>query len=500
MSQSGQSSRERPLTDKVRSSLVLKLNLRMAWALLAGFVAMDLLLGLLLAGMALWRVEAGAQRLLQENSIPWVVGKKEKTAQVLDYSLRTDAVPGPEAAGGPEENIPGLVIPNFLTGFWPLGDRGVYRRIATPGLLAPVSLPERLAQTHYHLSLYHRDAGISIVYPLGAEAGSILRLLAALLVLQLCYVVASLGKNTRRLRRTLRPLADLAHAARDLQQSVSSLQAGEGAGSLQHLAGALSHIDAGQLDRRIAVDETQQELQALAQAINAMLSRIQESYQGQIRFVSDASHELRTPISVIQGYARLLNRWGKDDAQVAQEAIDAIQSEAEGMQSLVEQLLFLARGDSDTMPLHPEAFALGELAEEVMRDARLIDSQHPFRADLAAEVVITADRQLLKQALRILLDNSIKYTPPGEEISLKVSAASGQAIIQVQDNGIGIPPADVPYIFDRFYRSDESRTRQTGGVGLGLAIAQWIIRRHQGQLEVLSRPNIGTRTTITLPR
>jgi signal transduction histidine kinase len=492
MSASPRFPEERPLADKVRSSLVLKLNLRMAWSLMAGFLALDLLLGLMLLGMALWRVEDGARRILEDSSFAMVAGKKEQAAEVLGYSFRTKAL----------ENDTGLVLPDFLQRRLPLGMRESRRWISAPKLLAPATLNERLNKTFYCTSLLYEDKAILITYPLGPEIMSLLRLLAILLAAQLLYVISSLGKNTRALRKTLKPLAEMASAARDLQQSVASfnsVNSGAGVSGLQNLTGALSHIDARQLDQRIAVDEAQHELKSLAQAINDMLSRIQESYQSQIRFVSDASHELRTPISVIQGYARLLNRWGKEDAKVAQEAIDAIQAEAESMQSLVEQLLFLARGDSDTMPLYPETFDLCLLGEEILRDARLIDSEHKFCASLNSPAMITADRQLLKQALRILVDNSIKYTPPGEKISLKVDTAAGQVKIQVQDNGIGIPPADVPHIFDRFYRSDESRTRQTGGVGLGLAIAQWIIQRHQGQLEVLSRPDIGTRTTITLP-
>ncbi len=492
---------ERPLTDKVRSSLVLKLNLRMTWSLLAGFLAFDLLLGLLLLGMALWRVEDGARRILEDSSFTLVAEKKEQAAEVMGYSFRIKAL----------EQEAGLVLPDFLQRRLPLGTRESHRWISTPKLLAPLTLQARLEATSYSASLLYEDKPLQIIYPLGPEVTSLLRLLAILFVAQFIYLISHLGKNTRMIRKTLQPLSELTSVARDLQQRVASFNSGnvgttgttgnskDGGSGLQNLTGALRHIDARQLDQRIAVDGAQQELKSLAQAINDMLSRIQDSYQSQIRFVSDASHELRTPISVIQGYARLLNRWGKEDAKVAQEAIDAIQAEAEGMQSLVEQLLFLARGDSDTMPLYPEAFDLCLLGEEILRDARLIDSQHQFSASLKSPAMVTADRQLLKQALRILVDNSIKYTPPGEEISLKVDAAAGQVKIQVQDNGIGIPPADVPRIFDRFYRSDESRTRQTGGVGLGLAIAQWIIQRHQGQLEVLSRPDIGTRTTITLP-
>jgi two-component system sensor histidine kinase ArlS len=129
-----------------------------------------------------------------------------------------------------------------------------------------------------------------------------------------------------------------------------------------------------------------------------------------------------------------------------------------------------------------------------------IDTFHTFRIKSDITAFVNADRQLLKQAVRILVDNSIKYTPDNGEILVSVLEDNGIVRISVQDNGMGIEPETLPYIFDRFYRSDESRARRTGGSGLGLSIAKWIIDRHGGSIEVISRKEIGTRTTILLPR
>ena len=192
-----------------------------------------------------------------------------------------------------------------------------------------------------------------------------------------------------------------------------------------------------------------------------------------MRFVSDASHELRTPIAVIQGYANLLDRWGKDDPATRQEAIDAIRQEADSMKELVEQLLFLARGDNDSMQVSFEPFDLTEVAGEVLR--------------------------LIKQALRVLVDNAIKYTPEGGRVTIWAEGADGLARLSVEDEGQGIDRESLPHIFDRFYRTDESRARQTGGTGLGLAIAKWIADRHGGWFEVVSWPGVGTRITLVLP-
>ncbi|GAB4273609.1 MAG: hypothetical protein Kow00111_27420 [Thermincola ferriacetica] len=160
------------------------------------------------------------------------------------------------------------------------------------------------------------------------------------------------------------------------------------------------------------------ELKELAETFNEMLDRIQASYEQQNRFVSDASHELRTPISVIQGYANLLNRWGKDDKAVLEESISAIKNEADNMKDLVEKLLFLARADKNTQNVVKTSFFLNELLEEVLKETRLIDTEHTITCATNEVVNVIADRGLIKQALRIFLDNSLKFTPPDGTISV----------------------------------------------------------------------------------
>jgi signal transduction histidine kinase len=150
------------------------------------------------------------------------------------------------------------------------------------------------------------------------------------------------------------------------------------------------------------------------------------------------------------------------------------------------------------MALQMERFDLAELAEDVLRETQMIDSGHEYSANLNS-VFISADEGLIKQSFRILVDNAIKYTPVGGNISISVCQKEASIWLTVQDDGIGIPDESVPKIFDRFYRSDESRARATGGTGLGLSIAKWITERHGGHLEVLSRQNVGTRISIVLP-
>ncbi len=189
----------------------------------------------------------------------------------------------------------------------------------------------------------------------------------------------------------------------------------------------------------------------------------------------------------------------KNDPQTMQESIDAIKAETQNMKELVEQLLFLARGDNETIQLHLENFDVNEICAEIVREAKMIDNEHHYEIELQTPASIYADKQLIKQAIRILIDNSVKYTPAQGRIAIKTVVSSDAVSITVQDTGIGIEPASLPQIFNRFYRSDESRTRKTGGSGLGLAIAQWIARRHGAHFEILSRVGIGTRISIVMP-
>lgn len=258
-------------------------------------------------------------------------------------------------------------------------------------------------------------------------------------------------------------------------------------------------ISVNQLGTRLDVSGSKNELKDLAKTFNNMLDRIQLAYERQNQFVSDASHELRTPIAVIQGYASMLDRWGKDDNKVLEESIAAIKTESESMKDLIEKLLFLARGDKDTQRLEKENFNINELMDEIIKETILIDNTHEVTCPRNESIPANADRGLLKEAIRVFVDNSVKYTPEGGKIRLECYKEGKNAIITVEDTGIGISEADLPHVFDRFYRADKSRTKQTGGTGLGMAIAKWIILKHEGNIKVQSKINVGTKVIITLP-
>ncbi|MEN6389202.1 MAG: ATP-binding protein [Syntrophomonas sp.] len=258
-------------------------------------------------------------------------------------------------------------------------------------------------------------------------------------------------------------------------------------------------ISVGELDTRLDVVDSHDELKELAVTFNEMLDRIQTSFEKQEVFVSDASHELRTPISVIQGYANLLQRWGKEDRAVLQESIDAIKGESDYMKELVEKLLFLASADKKKQALQTEPFALNLLVEEVLKETSLIDAEHTISGVVNETLMVDGDRALIKQALRIFIDNSIKYTPSGGSISINCGLKGSRALITIEDTGKGIAAEDLPLIFDRFYKADKSRTRESGGAGLGLSIAKWIIDQHQGDIWVESKLGQGTKISIYLP-
>lgn len=251
--------------------------------------------------------------------------------------------------------------------------------------------------------------------------------------------------------------------------------------------------------KRLNVEGTKNELKDLAGVINKMLDRIEVSYESQKQFVSDASHELRTPIAVIQGYANLLNRWGTKNEEVLMESIEAINNEAKSMQDLVEKLLFLSRHDKKTLKLNKQRFNMCQVVEEMIKETKLVTTNRNIQCDKLMDVIVYGDKQALKQAIRIFIDNAIKYTKDGDTITISCENDDGDCVIRVADTGIGMTKKDVENIFERFYRSDQVRNAKINGHGLGLSIAKLIILGHTGKIKVRSQLTKGTTFTITLP-
>ncbi len=258
-------------------------------------------------------------------------------------------------------------------------------------------------------------------------------------------------------------------------------------------------ISSQNLNLRLNVSDSTDELVEFALTFNRMMDRIESAYKKQNQFVSDASHELRTPIAVIQGYARMLERWGKEDKEILQESIDAINKEAKAMQDLVEKLLFIARNDKDTLVLIKDKFDMSELMNEFVRETQMLGSKHVIESSVEPGVIVFGDRDRIKQALRIFVDNALKYTPPEGKITLRLTREEGYAVTVIKDTGMGIPEEDLSKVFDRFYRVDTAREREKGGSGLGLSIARIIVLRHGGKIRVASKEGKGTRFSIYWP-
>ncbi len=251
---------------------------------------------------------------------------------------------------------------------------------------------------------------------------------------------------------------------------------------------------------RLNIEGTKNELKDLANVINAMLDRIETSYESQKQFVSDASHELRTPIAVIQGYINMLNRWGSSNEEVLQESIEAIQNEARSMQDLVEKLLFLSRHDKKTLKLTKKRFNMRPLVEDMVKETKLVAGNRIINHPVMEDVVVYGDKQALKQAIRIFIDNAVKYTKDGDEITILCQKINEDCVITISDTGIGMTKKDVDHIFNRFYRSDHVRNQNISGHGLGLSLAKLIILAHTGKIKVRSQFKKGSSFIITIPK
>lgn len=267
---------------------------------------------------------------------------------------------------------------------------------------------------------------------------------------------------------------------------------------IDNITKTADEISINNLKERINIQGPNDELKRLATTLNNMIDRLQTSFSKQTQFVSDASHELRTPIAIIQGYANLLDRWGKNDREALDKSIEAIKSESHSMGELVEKLLFLARNDNKSQKVEKNVFYLNELIDEVTEETRMIDKKHIISNINNENVQAIADYKLIKQLIRIIVDNSIKFTKEHGKIDIS-SVKFGKYInISISDTGIGIPENEIPKIFDRFYCVDKSRSKDIGGSGLGLSIAKQIVDVYNGTVNIKSTVGRGTRITVSL--
>lgn len=322
-----------------------------------------------------------------------------------------------------------------------------------------------------------------------------------LLVVETVFVVQGLF-STGMVKKHLKPLQDMAQRAEELTlqaRRAATMAEKPDKERLRTMEKAIEKIDPQSPDPKVKTGD--KELLHLEHAINNLLDGMRESSRQQERFISDASHELRTPIAVIQGYVNMLDRWGKEDSQVLTESIEALKNESEHMKTLVEQLLFLARGDSGRNTLDLTDFDLREVVSSVTEESSMIDEDHRYslKEQAGEPVMIKGDLALIKQAMRIFIQNASKYSEKGAEILLGAGKTpEGRPYFTIQDEGRGMNSEEIVHVFERFYRAGDGRNKGTGGTGLGLSIAKWIVDAHEGEIEMLSRPDFGTRITVKL--
>jgi two-component system OmpR family sensor kinase len=269
---------------------------------------------------------------------------------------------------------------------------------------------------------------------------------------------------------------------------------------LERLTSTAEQITVKNLDQRLEVVNTSAEVRRLSVVFNTMLERLQSSFQRQIRFTADASHELRTPVAVILSQAeQTLTR--PRDAEHYCAALETCLKAARRMKRLVDDLLLLARADSGRLQLRHEPFDLAEVTRQTLALLKPLATEKGIHisAQLLTTLVV-GDAPRLGQVLTNLLTNAIQYNRPAGEIFVTVNVNTTDAVLRVSDTGIGIPQADLPRLFERFFRADEARTHLEGqGTGLGLSIASEIIASHGGTIDVTSEAGVGTTVTVHLP-
>jgi heavy metal sensor kinase len=270
------------------------------------------------------------------------------------------------------------------------------------------------------------------------------------------------------------------------------------------MASTARTIGAANLHDRLGVSNPRDELGQLAISFNELLDRLEDSFERQRRFIADASHELRTPVAILRGESEVtLSRPDRSPAEY-REALTILHDESQRLAHIIEDLFTLTRADAGEYPINSRDFYLDELAADVLRHARslALAKEITLSPSIEPELLFHGDEALIRRLLLNLLDNAIKYTPAGGQVTLECKKDSAQYVVSVTDTGPGISPELQSRIFERFFRADKVRARSetdSGGAGLGLSIARWIAEAHHGRLELVRSDASGSTFSVTLP-
>ncbi len=270
--------------------------------------------------------------------------------------------------------------------------------------------------------------------------------------------------------------------------------------SVEEITLSAERITSSNLSERLPVTSTGDELERLSTALNHMITRLDDAFQYSRRFVADASHELRTPLTVVKGELEEIAR-NERLTETIRDRLGSVLEEVERLARIVEGLFALSRLDAGEAQREWVRFDLATLAANTVAQMNLLaeDKGISLQCAESTPVNVEGDRARLKQIVVNLLDNSIKYTPEGGAITLRVSAQANEALLEVADTGIGIPEEALPHVFERFFRVDKARSREFGGAGLGLSIVKSICTAHGGRVDVESAPNRGCRVRVFFP-
>jgi signal transduction histidine kinase len=257
-------------------------------------------------------------------------------------------------------------------------------------------------------------------------------------------------------------------------------------------------VQASDLARRVPPAPEDNALGHLTRTINDLLARLERLFTSQQRFVADVSHELRTPLAAMRSTVEVLRRGAARDPQMLDDSLAGLERETQRLGRLASDLLLLAHADLGVR-LARLPVSLDELLLEIVRELRPLAAEVRLIPDISEQVAVLGDRDRLKQALLNLVVNAIQHTSTGDQVRVALARSGESAILSVCDTGAGIAEADLPFIFDRFYRADPARARVSGGAGLGLAIVRWVAESHSGSVTVTSAPGQGSRFCITIP-
>ncbi|HEY7666741.1 MAG TPA: HAMP domain-containing sensor histidine kinase [Actinomycetota bacterium] len=451
---------------------------------------------LLLTGAGLAVADVATVGALRSFLLDRVDQQLVTARQPAAIALSTDAGGGP---GGPPG---GVFIPPGTYAEFRDAEGDVVNAITfsyqeagvDPGLRIPEALPGSGADGTSAYFTCSSDAGGSyrglatavrgggtliVAIPLDDVRSTLQRLVIVMLVVGGVVLMAVAAFATWRVRAGLRPLEEM----------------GETAGA----------IAAGDLTRRVEPTDERTEVGRLGLALNAMLTQIESAFEERRaseerlrRFVADASHELRTPLTSIRGYAELFRRGAADRPEDLAKAMDRIEAEAARMGILVEDLLLLARID-ESRPLEREPLDLPALVGEAVDDARVIAPARTVTLEVGAHVSVIGDRVRLRQVVDNLLDNVRAHTPDGVRAIVGVDTDGSEAVLTVEDDGPGLDVEDPDKVFERFFRTDASRSRSSGGSGLGLSIVAAVVAAHGGRVEADRSPLGGARFRVFLP-